>query len=204
MNTFLARFWVALASVLLIGLTLGPAHAQGYGVRAGDTLKVEVLEDPSLNRLVLVAPDGRITVPGAGTIQASGRTVDQISANLATALAPSFATTPTVYVSLERQAERRASSGGGVAKAPTIAVYVMGEAAKPGKLEVAPGTTVLQLFAEMGGFSKFAAVKRIQLRRGDQTFALNYEAIEAGLSDAGATTIKAGDVLIIPQRKLFE
>ena len=80
----------------------------------------------------------------------------------------------------------------------------MGEAAKPGKLEVAPGTTVLQLFAEMGGFSKFAAVKRIQLRRGDQTFALNYEAIEAGTSDAGATTLQAGDVLIVPQRKLFE
>ncbi len=198
--------FIALGAALLMLLNLGlPAQAEGYGLRAGDTLKIEVLEDPSLNRLVLVAPDGRVTVPGAGSLQASGRTVEQVAAALSAALAPGFATTPTVYVSLERQAERVAGNGSHQsASAATISVYVMGEAAKPGKLEIAPGTTVLQLFAEMGGFSKFAATKRIQLRRGDQSYAVNYDAIEAGLSTVGATTLQAGDVLIVPQRRLFE
>jgi hypothetical protein len=33
---------------------------------------------------------------------------------------------------------------------------------------------------------------------------LNYDAIEAGTSTNGNTTLKAGDVIVIPQRKLFE
>ena len=41
----------------------------------------------------------------------------------------------------------------------------MGEAANPGKLDVKRGTTLLQAFAQMGGFSPFAATKRVQLHR---------------------------------------
>ena len=96
-------------------------------------------------------------------------------------------------------------------KAPaTIDIYVLGEGAKSGKFSVAPGTTVLQLFAEMGGFSKFAATKRIQLRRTDPktgeetTYAINYDAIERGTSKMGATVLMKGDVIVVPQRKLFE
>ena len=71
-------------------------------------------------------------------------------------------------------------------------------------MQLAPGTTVLQAFAEMGGFSKFAATKRIQLRRGATTYKLNYDMIEAGTSTDGGTTLKDGDVIVVPQRKLFE
>ncbi len=149
-----------------------PALAQegGYLIRAGDVLRIEILEDPGLNRSVLVSPDGRITMPLAGGLRASGKTVEAVQSELAARLAPNFATTPNVYVSIERIAERVASGGGGGApKAPaTIDIYVLGEGAKSGKFSVAPGTTVLQLFAEMGGFSKFAATKRIQLRRTDR------------------------------------
>lgn len=196
-----------LASLIALGLALiSPAMAQdGYSVRAGDVLKIEVLEDPTLNRSVLVAPDGRITLPLAGSVRASGQSIDSISANISAALGPSFASAPTVVVSLERLAERRNDSGGGAAARPaTMSVFVIGEAGKPGKFEVAPGSTVLQLFAEMGGFSKFAATKRLQLRRGETTFALNYDDIESGASNAGSTVLKPGDVLLVPQRRLFE
>ena len=112
-----------------------------------------------------------------------------------------------MFVSLERLADRIESTG--TAAPATITIYVMGEAAKAGKLTVAPGTTVLQLFAEMGGFSKFAATKRIQLRRtgksgAQEVFKLNYDAIEAGTSANGNSPVRDGDVFVIPQRKLFE
>ncbi len=198
------RYFFALVGGLFALLALpSTALAQdGYRIRAGDTLRIEVLEDPSLNRSSLVAPDGRIAVPLAGGIRASGRTVEDVQADLSTRLAPNFATTPTVFISVERLAERQ--PGGPPAAAPTITIYVLGEAAKPGKLEVTPGTTVLQLFAEMGGFSKFAATKRIQLRRDSTTYSLDYKAIEAGTSTSGATTLVDGDVIVVPQRKLFE
>jgi polysaccharide export outer membrane protein len=56
----------------------------------------------------------------------------------------------------------------------------------------------------MGGFSKFAATKRIQLRRGTDLYPLNYKDIEAGKSNAGGTILAEGDVILVPQRKLFE
>jgi len=115
---------------------------------------------------------------------------------------------PNVYISLERLAERPPAGGSGAAAPATIDVYVMGEVARPGKLAVKPGTSVLQLFAEMGGFSKFAATKRIQLRRSEngveKVYLLNYRAIEAGTGTGGSTTVRDGDVFVVPQRKLFE
>lgn len=187
---------------LLAALPLTAQAQDGYRIRPGDVLRLEVLEDPSLNRSSLVAPDGRIAVPMAGGIRASGRTIEDIQADLTARLAPNFATTPTVFLSVERLAE--VMPGGPAAGAPTITVYVVGEAERPGKLLVAPGTTVLQIFAEMGGFSKFAATRRIQLRRGESTYPLNYDAIEAGTSQAGLSMLADGDVIVVPQRKLFE
>lgn len=192
-----------LTGLMLAAFSLAsPAAADGYQIRPGDVLKIEVLEDPTLNRSVLVAPDGRIALPLAGTLKVSGQSVDGVSATLAKAMAANFADKPSVFVSLERLAER--SAGTGTGKAATIDVYIMGEAGKPGKHEMAPGSTVLQAFAEMGGFSKFAATQRVQLRRGSTSYKLNYDQIEAGTSNAGETTLKDGDVIVIPQRKLFE
>lgn len=189
---------VALAASIAVGV---PAWSQeGYRLRAGDTLRVEVIEDSALNRSVLVAPDGRITVPLAGGVQAAGRTVEAVQADLIARLGPSFNNPPSVYVALERQSEARR---GGVGAAG-FDIFVLGEAAKPGKIAVTPGTTVLQAFAQMGGFTKFAAVKRIQLRRGAQSWTLNYADIEAGRSEVGSMTVAAGDVIVIPQRRLFE
>lgn len=202
---------LALVTGLLFGLggLVTPVLADGYTIKPGDVLKIEVLEDASLNRSVLVAPDGRISVPLAGTMLVSGQSVDAIGAAIATQIAANFAAPPHVFVSLEQLAARVAGNGA-AATAATIDIYVMGEAVRPGKLAVARRTTVLQLFAQMGGFSKFAATKRIQLRRTDartgveSTWKLNYDAIEAGSSTAGSTTLMSGDVIVVPQRKLFE
>lgn len=202
---------VLLAAALTASPAAPPAAAQeaGYRLRAGDVLRIEVLEDPGLNRAALVAPDGRITLPLAGAVAAGGRTVEAVQADIAARLAPNFAAPPTVYVALDRLAERRAG-GGGSAAAAGMSVFVVGEAAKPGRLALRPGTTVLQAFAEMGGFSRFAATRRIELRRTDPRsgavtrIPLDWRAIEAGTSAAGGTVLRDGDVIIVPQRRLFE
>lgn len=190
----------ALVIGVLVALLPGTAAAQGYGLSPGDTLRVEVLEDPSLNRTVLVAPDGRISLPIVGTIKASGRSVEAVQSDISARLAPNFAAgiEPSVYVALQGQAPRE------LAIEDMISVYVVGEAVRPGKFDIAPDTTILQFFGEMGGFSNFAAKKRLQLRRGGKIYGLNYSAIEAGTSNAGATVLSDGDVIIVPQRGLFE
>ena len=207
---FITTLWAALFAIpLLLSGTIAQAQ-DGYRIRAGDVLRIEVLEDANLNRTTLVAPDGRITVPLAGSIPAAGRSLDQVRAEMTNRIASNFAAPPNVYISLEKLADRSARTDGSSKDAATISVYVVGEATKPGKITVAPRTTLLQFFAEMGGFSKFAATKRIQLRRTDrktgveQVYGLNYDAIERGENSSGNTRLMDGDVILIPQRKLFE
>lgn len=202
MLSALLRTLMGLALMPLLALAATAQTGTGYQLRAGDVLRVEVVEDAGLNRAALIAPDGRITLPLAGSVQASGRTVEAVQADLVQRLTGSFAAPPTVFVSIERLAERQAPTGGGAAA--TIDIFVVGEAGKPGLLAVKPGTTVLQAFAMMGGFTKFAATKRVQLRRGAETFALDYKAIEAGTSAAGSTVLVTGDVIVVPERRLFE
>jgi polysaccharide export outer membrane protein len=177
---------------------------EGYLIRPGDVLRVEVLEDPGLNRSTLVSPDGRISFPLAGGVVAAGRTLEQLQTDLAGKIGANFATTPNVFISLERLAEPRAAGDGVSSGSATIEIFVMGEAASPGKLDVKRGTTLLQAFAQMGGFSPFAATKRVQLHRAGKITTLSYDAIESGTSTAGATVLKDGDVIVVPQRKLFE
>ncbi|NHB77061.1 polysaccharide biosynthesis/export family protein [Rhodobacter calidifons] len=191
------------AALFLLPVVALMATAQDYRIRPGDVLQIEVLEDATLNRSAIVLPDGQITLPVAGTVRVSGRSLAQVQADIAQRLSPGFATTPTVYVTLSALAERPAPS------APrTIAVYVLGAANSPGKVEVAPGATFLQALAQAGGASPFAAKKRIQLRRVDKSgvervYRLDLDAIENGAS-GGSTRLVNGDVIVIPQRKLFE
>ena len=112
--------------------------------------------------------------------------------------------TPNVFVSIEQLAERRPVTPREPVPDPVITVYVVGEVSNPGRIEVTPGTNVLQMFAIMGGFTNFAATKRIQLRRGGTVVAnMNYDVIERG-GAGGQTTLTDGDVIVVPQRKLFE
>jgi polysaccharide export outer membrane protein len=204
-------------TALLFALTLLPLFAgmglaqESYRIKPGDIIRIEVLEDSSINRDALVLPDGRISVPLAGTVQAGGRTLSQVKSSVTSELSSNFASDPTVFVSLARLAEPEfALPSTGLPQAgPTIPVYILGQVSSPGKFEVAEGTTMLQLLAEIGGFSRFAAKKRVQLRRRDSTgkervYNVNYKDILAGRSNIGMTVMAPGDVIIVPERRLFE
>ncbi|MBM9596183.1 polysaccharide biosynthesis/export family protein [Roseitranquillus sediminis] len=202
------RYLLAALSVVFFA---GGALAQGsYQIQSGDVLQIEVLEDPSLNRSTLVLPDGQIAFPLAGTLGAAGRSLDQFRDALSSALAPNFATEPTVFVSVSRLAPQAPEIAGPEAAAPTIDVYAIGEFANPGRFDIEPGTTLLQFLAASGGFSRFAATKRIQLRRMDARtgretiYRFNYDAIERGGRMSGQLVLRSGDVVVAPERGLFE
>lgn len=181
------------------------AVAQGnYAIQPGDTLRVEVIEDASLNRDLLVTPDGRISFPFAGSVKASGRTTTQLERALASQLSNNFANTPTVYVAIRGLAEGSNSSS-----ASDITIFLMGEVNAPGPKEIDKGTSLLQFLATSGGFSNFAATKRIQLRRitdsgAERIVTLNYHAISRGAVMQNNVILHDGDVVLVPERRLFE
>jgi len=187
--------------------TAAVAQDANYKIRSGDTLSIEVLEDASLNRQVLVLPDGNISVPLAGTIVASGRTVGQVKTTITDNLAPNFVARPTVFVSVLQIATAKAAT---TSRTSTINVYLIGEVTSPGVQQIPKGTTILQFLAQSGGFTKYAAKKRLQLRRTDHdgtvhVYPINYRNIELGLNVSIASTVLAnGDVIVVPERRLFE
>ena len=192
-RTLLAVLAVLLAAPMAI------AQSAGYRIQPGDQLAITVLEDDTLNRQLLVLPDGTISVPLAGTIRAGGRSVESVEGVIADQLASNFAVRPSVFVSVVSVDETYG----------TFPIFVMGQVATPGAVEVEPGTTMLQAIALAGGLDRFAATKRIQLRRSNSTgqerlYIFNYKAVERGGAIQSMITLREGDVIIVPERRLFE
>lgn len=197
----------------LIGLAMMTATAfaqSNYRLRTGDTITVEVLEDTQLNRSLLVLPDGTVSFPFAGEIQAGGRTVGEVRAAITQGIAANFANTPTVFVTVS-SLRPITPAGPAVPAAPeTIDIFFTGEIGAPGAKSVAPGTTFLQAMSLSGGFTNFAATKRVQLRRTDpatgaQTvFEIDFRALSRGARLSQAIYMQEGDVILVPERRLFE
>ncbi len=85
----------------------------------------------------------------------------------------------------------------------------MGEFTKPGKFDVKPNTTLLQFLAATGGLTRFAATKRLQLRRAspgmpERVYTINYRQLSAGATRGQPIMLVEGDVIIAPERRLFE
>lgn len=199
---------VALVTAFVV--TAFAAAAQGeYQLKSGDTLQIEVLEDASLNRAVPVLPNGQITFPFAGTLNVGGQTISQVQAAIRSAISSNFASPPTVFVGVVPRVDPFVPGQGGLGDGGGITVYFLGEVNTPGAVDVKPGTTLLQAIAIGGGVSRFAAIKRIQLRRTDpktrvqSVTTLNYKALANG-AVSNDIELKDGDVILVPERRLFE
>lgn len=204
--------------VLIVCLMAGPILAQTeeavedgpYTLSPGDTLTVTVLEDPELDTQALVLPDGRISMPVAGTMMAAGRTPDQLAAQVKSRLRRKFVEPPTVTVLVTQLAEKEEE----VEDEELSEVYVLGEVTKPGRYEYDPETpiTAAQALTLAGGLGPFAARARVQVRErnpdtGIETLRLfDYEALEDGRISSSRDLEPLADkaVIIVPERGLFE
>lgn len=196
-----------LAMLALVILGTAAQAQEEYRVKPGDTLVVEVLEDTSLNRSVVVLPDGRFSFPFAGAVKGSGRTVGQIEAAIKSGIGSNFTVEPNVFVSVQ---PGRAAARSGTGRKRTIDVYFIGEVNAPGGKEIERGTRFLQAVALAGGMTRFAATKRLQLRRTDprtgqeKVYTFNYKALARGAASSSNPTLVDGDVILVPERRLFE
>src|SRR6185436_17567504 len=116
-----------LAAVLAVPAAF--AQSASYRIQPGDQLAVTVLEDDTLNRQVLVLPDGRISVPLAGSVRAAGQSVEAVERVIADRLASNFAVRPSVFVSVT----------GVIDSGETFPIYVVGQVGAPGQDEVEVG-----------------------------------------------------------------
>ena len=60
-----------------------PAAEDAYALNPGDVLEISVWKEEGMQRDVLVLPDGRISFPLAGHLQAAGKSAEQVENILA-------------------------------------------------------------------------------------------------------------------------
>jgi len=167
-----------------------PAQSPGVGpdylIGADDILHISVWREPEMTTTVPVRPDGKISLPLIGEVEAAGLTPTALQRSI-TIKAEKFVTNPQVTVMVTDVRSKR--------------VYVVGEVMRPGSYSVAPGMTALQAITAAGGLNQYANSRKIFIMRkenGNLTRLLfNYHAVVSGRDLNADIAIKAGDTLIV-------
>lgn len=156
----IATIALAVAAPSAVGATRTPPSVQepapgalSYHVGPQDVLDVAVWEHPELGGKFTVGNDGAITFPLIGAVQASGRTIEQIQADLTNRLKDGFLKAPQVSVNVQQYASQK--------------VFVMGEVHTPGPLPLTGAITLIEALARAGSLTEQAGGEIVVLRSTD-------------------------------------
>lgn len=196
METIAARFRLFLLGLLAFTLPLFSqaisTRDRVYRIQCSDVLEVVYQYTPEFSQTATVRPDGRITLLGFGDLEAKGRTLDQLTAEVVS-LSSKRLKDPQVTVALKEFQKPF--------------VWVEGEVANPGRFELRGDITALDAISLAGGFrdsSKHSQV--LLLRKIDNdtahTKVLDLKKIIASRKLEEAIELRAGDVLFVPKNKL--
>jgi polysaccharide export outer membrane protein len=187
--------------IFLLCLVAATGVAQAQTLKSGDALSISVMQDSKLDRNVVIDPSGQIAMPLAGHIRADGLTPQALENVIKNRLRSNYKDDSLdVSVALTNSAIPEEDLK------PKI--FITGEILRPGSYVVRQPTTLMQAIALAGGLGPFAAKRRIMVRRrggpGEDIFMFDYRAYEAGQDLEGNITLHAGDVIMVPERGLFE
>jgi polysaccharide export outer membrane protein len=180
--------------LLIIGFLLSisfftRADTPSYHVNPGDILIVYVWNEKDLQQEVLVRPDGTISIPLAGQVQAGGLAVPDIEKSLASALSKYMKDEPSVTVMIKQTAG--------------YSIYVIGKVNKPGQFPINRPTDVMQALAMAGGLNTFAAENNINILRREKdgtqkAIPFRYSDVKSGDQLQTNIVLQSGDVVVVP------
>ena len=170
-----------------------PVHAavppaDDYIIGNEDVLAVNIWKEPEISRTVPVRPDGKITLPLVGDIQAGGLTPHKLQDEITAGLR-SYVSSPEVTVIVQEVKSRRFN--------------IVGEITKPGSYALTEPMTVLDAIAVGGGLRDFAKGSRIYVLRtnSDGTksrLAFDYKQVIKGKRMSENVELHSGDTIVIP------
>lgn len=170
-----------------------PASMTHYVLGPSDVVQVSVWRNQDLSVTVPVRPDGKISVPLVGDIQAGGLTPQQLAQNIQSQL-NSYIRDPKVSVIVQQMNSHEY----------TERVRVTGAVKNPMTVPYREGMTVLDMVLQAGGLTDFADAGDAMLYRklGDKVVAIPID-LSAILRQGDIKTnykLHPGDILTIPER----
>jgi polysaccharide export outer membrane protein len=158
-----------------------------------DVVEVTVWRNQDLSRTITVRPDGMISLPLIGDVQASGLTAAQVGEKVSKRLAE-YKENPSVSVSVK--------------EINSYYIYVVGEVIHPGKFALKSYATVLQGISLAGGFTQYASRNRMAVLRwslkkdsGSERqvrIPVSYDDLISGKGKVGNFTLMSGDTIVVP------
>ena len=159
-----------------------PARSE-YRLGSEDLIECFVYKEPELTATAVVRPDGMISLPLVGEIQATGKTAIELQAEITSKLLE-FIADPVVSVIVKE------------INSPKISVF--GEVRKPDVFPIKQQMTVLNAIALAGGFTEFAKRDRVIVIRtgssGQERIKLNVERL---LKDGTPFYLQASDTVFV-------
>ena len=158
-----------------------------YAIQPGDVLTVSVWKERELQAEVLVRPDGGLSFPLAGDIQASGRSVEEVRALIEKGL-KRYIPDPAVSVAVKQ-------IGGNF-------IYVIGKVHRPGQFPFSKPLDVMQALALAGGATPYAALNDIRILQRDasglKSVPFHYNDVEKGRELGQNILLGSGDTVVVP------
>ena len=158
-----------------------------YRIQPGDVLEVSVWQEENLQKQVLVRPDGGMSFPLAGDMQAAGKSVTEVQ-KLITERLTKYIPDPVVTVS--------------TLKLDGNKVYVIGKVARPGEFQTNRYMDVVQALSMAGGMTPYAADNKIKVLRREngkqRSIPFRYGDIEKGEDLEQNIILQSGDVVVVP------
>jgi len=166
--------------------TAAPDGPTEFVLGIEDRLSVSVWKEPDLTKAVAIRPDGKITFPLVGDVQAAGRTSRQLTEDLTKALGR-YIKEPVVTVVVE--------------EINSFKVFVLGEVTIQGALNLRRRTRLLEAIALAGGMSKFADKSNVLLLRfedgKENRTKIDYRKVVSGERPELNVYLKPGDTIIV-------
>lgn len=160
-----------------------PVDPKSYQIGAGDVLSVKVWKEADISGVYQVRPDGKITLPLVGDVQAGDLTPLQLTESLTKALSE-YINKPEVTVSIQQVLSKK--------------FYITGEINRPGAYALVVPITVMEALSNSGGFREFANKKKIVIMRGTQRIKFNYNDVIKGKNLDTNIFLQDGDHIYVP------
>ena len=175
------------ACLILAIISISSSAQESYHLNPGDILNISVWNEDALQQEVMVLPDGTISFPLVGIIEAADRTPAQVRDELKEKLSRLI---PDPEINLTVSAVEGNN------------IFIIGKVNLPGRFAMIRPTDVVQALSLAGGFTTYAETDSIQIlrRTGNKLKVINFDYSKIADGKALETNIllQSGDTIVVP------